>query len=169
VHDAAGVIQAGAHEALEELRAVIGVLRHNAGDEPEPPQPGLEAVRDLVADARRCGSEVRCDDRLAVMGAPLPPGATGRVAYRVVQEALTNARKHAPGSLVELVMDGRPGDGLRIEVTNPVPAEAGTGSMPGSGLGLVGVAERVELAGGRLVHGTAAGRFRLEVRLPWLA
>ncbi|WP_345626878.1 sensor histidine kinase [Rugosimonospora acidiphila] len=168
VHDAAGVIRAGAHEALEELRAVIGVLRHGAGDEPEPPQPGLEEVGDLVADARRCGNEVGFDDRLADAGVPSPPGATGRVAYRVVQEALTNARKHAPGSPVSLVVDGGPGDGLRIEVSNPASASAAAGSVPGSGLGLVGLAERVELAGGRLAHGMAAGRFRLEVRLPWL-
>jgi signal transduction histidine kinase len=166
LHDAAGVIQSGAHEALDELRAVIGVLRHDPGDRPEPPQPGLDSVRELVADARRCGSVVRFDDRLAATG--MPPGATGRVAYRVVQEALTNARKHAPGRPVELVMDGGPGEGLRIDVSNPVAA-AGRPSVPGSGLGLIGVAERVELAGGRLAHGTAAGRFRLEVRLPWLA
>jgi len=168
VHDAARVIRGGAHEALEELRAVIGVLRHDAAEEPEPPQPGLEAVADLVADARSCGSAVRFDDRLAAAGAR-PPGATGRVAYRVVQEALTNARKHAPGKPVDLVLDGAAGKGLRIEVTNPAPARAATGSVPGSGLGLIGLAERVESAGGRLVHGAVADRFRLEARLPWLA
>ena len=163
LHAAAGVIQSGAHEALDELRAVVGVLRHDAGDEPEPPQPGLESVGDLVADARGCGSDVRF--REAVAGRP--PGGTGRVAYRVVQEALTNARKHAPGSPIDLVIDGGPGAGLRIEVSNPLsPAN---GSVPGSGLGLVGLAERTELAGGRLTHGPAAGHFRLEVRLPWLA
>jgi signal transduction histidine kinase len=167
LHAAAGAIQAGAHEALNELRAVIGVLRHDAGDEPEPPQPGLGAVRDLVADARDCGTDVCFDDRLPAAGGP--PGAAGRVAYRVVQEALTNARKHAPGRPVVLVLDGGPGDGLRIEVSNPVPDDDADGSVPGSGLGLVGVAERVELAGGRLAYGTAAGRFRLEVLLPWLA
>ncbi|GIH21307.1 sensor histidine kinase [Rugosimonospora africana] len=168
VHEAAGVIRAGAHEALEELRAVIGVLRHDTGDEPEPPQPGLEAVGELVRDARRCGNVVRFDDGLADAQVPSPPGATGRIAYRVVQEALTNVRKHAPGSPVRLVMDGAPGEGLRIEVSNPASVGAATRSVPGSGLGLVGLAERVELAGGRLVRGTAAGRFRLEVRLPWL-
>ncbi|MEU4235775.1 histidine kinase [Actinoplanes sp. NPDC026619] len=166
LHTAAGVIQSGAHEALDELRAVIGVLRHDAGDRPEPPQPGLAEVRELVADARRCGSDVRFDSGL---GARQPPGVTGRIAYRVVQEALTNARKHAPGSPVRLVLDGGPGDGLRIEVSNPVAAGAAVvAPVPGSGLGLVGAAERVELAGGRLTHGLAAGRFRLEVRLPWL-
>ncbi|MCU7727761.1 histidine kinase [Actinoplanes sp. KI2] len=169
LHEAAGVIRSGAHDALEELRAVIGVLRDDTAAEPEPPQPGLADVHDLVADARRCGSEVCFDDRLA--RASDPPGATGRVAYRVVQEALTNARKHAPGTPVDLVLEGGPGDGLRIAVSNPVTAGSagGAGQVPGSGLGLVGVAERVELAGGLLAHGTAAGRFRLEVRLPWLA
>ncbi|GIE01222.1 sensor histidine kinase [Paractinoplanes durhamensis] len=165
VHQAAGVIRSGAHEALEELRSVIGVLRHDAGEEPEPPQPGLAEVPDLVADARRFGSDVRLDDHLAELR---PPGVTGRVAYRVVQEALTNARKHAPGNPVRLVLDGGPGEGLRIEVSNPAPGAA-PGSVPGSGVGLAGLAERVELAGGRLVHGPAAGRFRLEARLPWLA
>jgi signal transduction histidine kinase len=169
VHDAAGVIRAGAHDALEELRSAIGVLRQDVGERPEPPQPGLEAVAELVADARRCGSDVRVDDRLTAAGVPPPPGATGRVAYRVVQEALTNARRHAPGSRIDLVLDGAPGDGLRIEVVNPASGRAYAGSPPGSGLGLVGLAERVELAGGRLVHGPAAGRFRLEARLPWLA
>jgi len=164
LHQAAGSIQSGAHDAMEELRAVIGVLRHETATEPEPPQPGLAEGHDLVADARRCGSEVCFDDRLARTSAP--PGATGRVAYRVVQEALTNARKHAPGAPVELVLAGAPGDGLCIVVSNPA---GGARRTPGSGLGLVGVAERVELAGGRLVHGTAGGRFRLEVRLPWLA
>ncbi|GIM88377.1 sensor histidine kinase [Paractinoplanes toevensis] len=159
VHLAAGVVQTGAHEALDELRSVIGVLR----DEPEPPQPGLAEVRDLVADAHRCGSEVDFDDRLATA----PPGAAGRVAYRVVQEALTNARKHAPGRPVRLVLDGGPGEGLRISVSNPFSVRSG--SVPGSGLGLVGVAERVELAGGRLVRDTVDGWFRLEVLLPWLA
>jgi signal transduction histidine kinase len=169
VHDSAGVIRAGAHEALEELRAVIGVLRHNEAREPEPPQPGLEAVGDLVADARRCGTQVRFEDHLGTAQEPLPPAVCGRVAYRVVQEALTNARKHAPGSPVHLVLDGAPGNGLRIQVTNPASVLAAASPVPGSGLGLIGLTERVELAGGRLTHDAATGRFRLEVHLPWLA
>ncbi|MBK6874243.1 MAG: sensor histidine kinase [Kineosporiaceae bacterium] len=168
VQAAAAVIRRGAHEALEELRAVIGVLRHDARHEPEPPQPGLDEVARLVADARSCGSDVQFDNRLASAGAP-PPSATGRVAYRVVQEALTNVRKHAPGSAVELVVDGAPGQELLIQVSNPASSRAVTVVAPDGGLGLVGLSERVELAGGRLSHGLAAGRFCLEARLPWLA
>jgi signal transduction histidine kinase len=173
-HDSAEVIRAGAHEALEELRAVIGVLRHHETHEPEPPQPGLEAVSDLVGDARRCGTDVRFDDHVGTGQEPAPPAVSGRVAYRVVQEALTNARKHAPGSPVHLVLDGAPGNGLRIQVTNPAPAPAASRAsaaaspVPGSGLGLIGLTERVELVGGRLTHEAANSRFRLEVHLPWL-
>ena len=166
VHDIARVIRSGAHEALEELRSVIGALRHDVGDEPERPQPGLGDIADLVDDARRCGNPVRFEDRLLTVPGPRPPGATGRVAYRVVQEALTNARKHAPGRVVDLVLEGSPGEGVRIDVSNVT--SPGGGGMPGSGAGLVGVAERVELAGGRLQRTDDGGRFRLEVRLPWL-
>jgi signal transduction histidine kinase len=82
--------------------------------------------------------------------------------YRVIQEGLTNARKHAAGRPVEVRLSG--GDGIRVEVVNPTGPAAGT---PGSGTGLIGLAERVELAGGRLEHGTTDGRFRLVATLPW--
>ncbi len=94
------------------------------------------------------------------------PPATGRTAYRVIQEGLTNARKHAAGHPVTLVVDGRPGEALRIELTNP--SGNGVPLTPGSGTGLVGLTERVQLAGGTLDHGRAAdGRFRLHASLPW--
>ncbi|MET8154681.1 histidine kinase, partial [Actinoplanes sp. NPDC005259] len=91
---AAGAIRASAHEALQELRGVIGVLREGAAGRPEPPQPGLADVPDLVAGARAMGLTVgyRCEPAAAG-----PPVLLGRTAYRIVQEGLTNARKHAPG------------------------------------------------------------------------
>jgi signal transduction histidine kinase len=83
-----------------------------------------------------------------------------------VQEGLTNARKHAAGLPVTVSVSGRPGDRLRIELTNP--ASNGTPLAPGSGTGLVGLTERVQLAGGTLDHGQApGGGFRLEASLPW--
>jgi len=82
---------------------------------------------------------------------------TGRTAYRIVQEALTNARKHAPGAEVWVRLAGAPGQGLTVEVCNAACVAAPT-PVARSGQGLVGLAERVALANGRLEHGpTAAG------------
>jgi signal transduction histidine kinase len=81
-----------------------------------------------------------------------------------VQEGLTNARKHAPGSLVRVEVSGGPGDGLTIEVRNRLAPGV---SAPGSKVGLVGLAERASLAGGRLEHGVQAGEFQLTAWLPW--
>jgi signal transduction histidine kinase len=100
------------------------------------------------------------------------PEAVGRNAYRIVQEGLTNARKHAHGSAVDVTLGGGPGDGLTIEVRNRlhVGAVAATADIPGTGTGIVGLAERASLAGGRLEHGrTDAGDYRLWAWLPWPA
>jgi signal transduction histidine kinase len=89
----------------------------------------------------------------------------GRTAYRVVQEALTNARKHAPGQPVRIALGGEAGARLEIAVSNPLgPAGA---RLPGTGRGLVGLTERVRLAGGQLDHQRTGGEFRLRAWLPW--
>jgi signal transduction histidine kinase len=97
------------------------------------------------------------------------PEALGRNAYRIVQEGLTNARKHARGSAVDVAVSGGPGDGLEIEVRNRLPVGAVAGArIPGTGTGIIGLAERASLAGGRLEHGrTDAGDYRLWAWLPW--
>jgi signal transduction histidine kinase len=106
---------------------------------------------------------VRVPDLAAV------PDSIGRHALRVVQEALTNARKHAPFAAVDLRVDGAPGKGLAIEVHNKAPVvAAGATEIPGSGTGLVGLAERATLLGGRLEHGRDQhGDFHLRAWLPW--
>ena len=79
------------------------------------------------------------------------PPPSGRTAYRIVQEALTNVRKHAPGTAVTVDVAGRPADGLVVEVRNAAPVGRGRAPRcPASGLGLLGLAERVALAGGRI-------------------
>src|SRR5262249_19465226 len=95
--------------------------------------------------------------------------AVGRSAYRIVQEGLTNARKHARDAEVSVAIRGAAGDGLTVEIRNPCPAgTACAAAIPGSGSGLIGLTERASLAGGRLEHGpTAAGDFRLWAWLPW--
>jgi signal transduction histidine kinase len=164
---AAGVIRAAAHDALEDLRTVIGVLRDPPDDDaPERPQPTLGDLPALIEESRAAGMRVSFDSRIAD---PTLPDSTGRNAYRIVQEGLTNARKHARGSAVDVTVAGAPGDGLEIEVRNRLPVVAvATADIPGAGSGILGLAERAALAGGRLEHGpTEAGDYRLWVWLPW--
>ncbi|MFE5334870.1 sensor histidine kinase [Isoptericola sp. NPDC056573] len=185
VAETAGVVRDNAHAALAELREVLGVLRDPlAGDAPpEPPQPSLADLADLFAEARANGADVRVDgpvDDLAERTGGLGE-AVSRHAYRIVQEGLTNARKHAPWAPVSVSVAGAPGEGLAIVVRNPVRSVGPMPEAPApppSGLGLVGLTERVELVGGRLTYGTTAdpasrdGRaaaFVLEAWLPWAA
>ncbi|SCL34820.1 Signal transduction histidine kinase [Micromonospora pallida] len=170
---AAGVIRSSAHAALQDLREVIGVLRAEPAAvepaAPERPQPTLDDVPALVDESRTAGVRVDLHDRVDQAGAV--PAAVGRSAYRIVQEGLTNARKHAPGAVVAVGLDGGPGEGLNVEIRNRWPVgERPHPEIPGTGTGLVGIAERVHLAGGRLTHGRdESGDFRLAAWLPWPA
>jgi signal transduction histidine kinase len=171
---AAGVIRGSAHQALEDLRAVIGVLRADrAGDDRIEdalgPQPTLVDLPDLVEESRRAGMRVVLDRRVA--DPATVPAAVGRSAYRIVQEGLTNVRKHAHGAEASVVVRGDPGDGLTVEIRNQWPRDAdGAIAIPGAGRGLIGLAERAVLTGGRLEHGrTPDGDFRLWAWLPWPA
>ncbi|MEU6565492.1 sensor histidine kinase [Streptomyces parvulus] len=163
---AAGVIRESAHEALQDLREIIGVLRSAESDDAGGrPQPTLAALDALVTESREAGMKVtlagRVDDPAAV------PASVGRTAYRIAQEALTNARKHAPGTEVTVSVGGAPGDGLAISVRN-APADGQVPHVPGSGQGLIGLTERAALAGGTLEHGaTPEGGFEVRARLPW--
>ncbi|MBO3744827.1 sensor histidine kinase [Streptosporangiaceae bacterium NEAU-GS5] len=158
---AAKVIRESAHQALQDLREVIGVLRAPVG---ELPQPGFADLRQLVAESRLAG--MRLDLREEVGDGV--PGQAGRTAYRVVQEALTNARKHAPGAEVSVRVTGGSGEGLTIEIANGVPSADAVRSDVRPGQGLAGLAERVSLAGGRLDHGPApGGGWRVAAWLPW--
>ncbi|MCF6467722.1 sensor histidine kinase [Nonomuraea sp. MG754425] len=165
---AAGVVRTGVHQALEELRQVIGLLREQDDQVDElQPQPALADLPGLIADAQEAGQEVRLREEAIDDGAV--PQAASRTAYRVVQEGLTNARKHAPGRPVDVLLHGTPGTHLLIDIRNPL-APADTAPLaPGSGLGLVGLTERVRLAGGQLDHHHTEGEFRLHARLPWPA
>ena len=164
VAKAAAVLRAAAHQALEDLREVIGVLRADelTADGHCRPQPVLDDLPGLVQEARDAGQPVELVEDLPAGG--VAPGGTGRTVYRVVQEGLTNARKHAAGQPVTVLVRGWPGEGLLVEVANPLGAASST---PGSGTGLVGLAERMSLCGGRIEHGSADGRFRLQAWLPW--
>ena len=162
----AKVIRESAHQALQDLREVIGVLRAPVG---ELPQPTLADLAQLVDEARDAGVTVEfVDEHTGEV-----PERTGRTAYRIVQEALTNARKHAPGADTRVRVFGAPGEGLSVSVANGPPGrafEGGVSTGAGSGQGLVGLSERVSLALGRLEYGTAEdGGWNLTAWLPWTA
>ena len=95
------------------------------------------------------------------------PDVVGRTIFRVVQEGTTNARKHAPAAAIRIRVSGAPDDGIEVEIRNGLGF--GSSGTPGAGLGLVGLEERAELAGGRLTHGVESGAFVLKAWLPWAA
>lgn len=169
VRESAALLRSTAHQALEELRDVIGVLREEPGREQPStvPQPTLADIPRLVEETRRSGAKI--DFEMQVDGVAAAPGPLGRDAYRIVQEALTNINKHARGTLAQVRVAGAPNRGLHVCVRNP-PA-VGTQDRPappGSGTGLLGLQERVTLANGVLVHGPdASGDFVVEADLPW--
>ncbi|NBM15275.1 sensor histidine kinase [Streptomyces sp. GC420] len=170
---AAGIIRDSAHQALEDLREIIGVLRAPGGSlGDDRPQPTLAALERLVAESRQAGMKVVLDNRVGELA--VAPAGLGRTTYRIAQEALTNARKHAPGAETTVLVAGGPGEGLTIEVRNGPPpsrpAERGSDAVreTGAGQGLYGLAERAHLAGGRFGHDrTEDGGFRVHAWLPW--
>jgi signal transduction histidine kinase len=163
VAKAAGVIRESAKTALEELRDVIGVLREDGGVSlTQPHQPTIADLAALVEESRAAGMRVTARIEL---GNAAPRAALGRTAYRIAQEGLTNARKHAPRAAVTLTVRASDAD-LQVEVRSLAPV-AVAAPLPGPGTGLIGLAERVSLAGGTLEHGVDPdGAFVLRASLP---
>ncbi|MGW0434312.1 sensor histidine kinase [Micromonospora sp. NPDC003197] len=163
---AAGVIRQSAYDALEDLREVIGMLRAERDTSVvERPQPTLSDLPALVEQARQAGASVTLDNRAAELS-NVPTGL-GRHVYRIVQEGLTNARKHAPGAQVRVTVEASGAKGLLVEVRNRLPVGGTVTEIPGTGTGLIGLRERVDLVGGRLEHTrTPDGEFRLRAWLP---
>lgn len=164
--EAAGRVRAGVSDALEDLRQVIRLLR--AGPDDLGPLPGLDDVRRLVDDARAAGSDVRYE--APGDGLPAVPPAVAAAVFRVVQEALTNARRYAPGAAVRVGVTVAPGE-VRVRVADD---GARHGDAPtagtGTGTGLVGLRERATLLGGTLDAGQGgSGGFVVEAWLPWEA
>jgi signal transduction histidine kinase len=164
MREGAGVIRDKAHEALTDLRGVLGVLRDSDGELALAPQPTYDDLVRLVEEARGTGLNVSFLDE--VSGPAEVPEAAGRTLYRIVQEGITNARKHAPRSLLSIELTGSPEAGLDVMMRNPL----GFGSTtPGAGLGLVGLSERAELRGGRIEHRREGATFVLHGWIPWAA
>jgi signal transduction histidine kinase len=168
VQQTAGLIRATAREALQDLRGVLGVLREQPAAAVDgsdlAPQPGLSQVAALVSASRLAGVQVTLTNEVTDL-----PNTLGRTIFRVVQESLTNVHKHARGAATDIVIsagvaDGVPGVG--VSVSNQRPVAAGS-LLPGSGAGLIGLRERVELVGGTLRAGpTSDGGWRVDAWLP---
>jgi signal transduction histidine kinase len=172
-------IGATARDTMSELRGLLGALRSDAGegggdtgdgDHGDPtassraPQPGLNRLDELVGGARAAGTPVR-----VVLGGRVEPLAPGLdlAAYRIVQEALTNARRHAPGAEVEVELRYTAA-ALRLRISDSGAGTTTPASPPApAGHGLVGMRERVAIVGGSLRTGTAeGGGFLVEAELP---
>lgn len=149
---AAGELREAAAETTERLRRVIGVLRE---DDRAPLTPLEESVAEIVDRARESGLRVELRGQESLRD---------RTACRVVQESLTNATKHAPGSAVTVEVL-RAAAGITVTVTNQA-AQTPTGRPRSGGLGLIGLRERVRLAGGTFESGPSGGGFRVVARFP---
>jgi signal transduction histidine kinase len=164
---ALAAIKTASHETLQELRATVGALRADGEQVPTSPTAGLERLGELVAQSRGVGVEVRLQ-RLGDVR--VLPTQVELAAYRIVQEALTNVRRHSGAAAADVVVDYHP-DALEIRVTDsgrgPVPAKPGSAVEHQPGHGLRGMRERAHALGGTLRVGPgAAGGFVVAARLP---
>jgi signal transduction histidine kinase len=190
-------IAATARQAMTELRRLLGVLRFTPADQPHSPErsrltpsPSLSRLDDLLTSVRASGLPVTCE--ISGPEAALPPGVD-LTAYRIIQEALTNALRHAPGASATVTVT-REDRALSLKITNTAPQPPVTATAPGTrtapataaapptpvrtatpvppdtlagGYGLAGIAERVASCGGSLALGpTADGGFTVTARLP---
>jgi signal transduction histidine kinase len=167
IAEAAGVIRTSATAALDELRQVITVLREDTAST-EPPPPTLARLPALLEESRAAGMTVQA--HVNVPETESLPAAVGRTAYRVVQEGLTNARKHSPGDAVDVTLAGDGPGSLIVEVVSHSRGRAAAADdlvHGGRGAGLIGLAERLALVGGQLEHGASAdGDFVLRATVP---
>jgi signal transduction histidine kinase len=153
-------IERHGRQTLTELRRLLGVLRVD-DDAPLTPQPGIGDLDQLVTASSRRDVQVE----LRVAGEPRPLGAGASLAvYRVVQESITNARKHSHARTVAVALSWQPGL-LDVEVVDPGPTRR-THSLPGSGVGLRSMADRIDALGGTLEARREGEGFAVRARLP---
>ena len=159
---ALGTIEQASRDAIDELRAILGVLRSAEDrDAPLRPAPGIDDVPELIRRTRDDGVHVRLEltgDRPARLPEPV-----SLAAYRIIQESLTNARRHASGAPVDVTVAFRP-DRLTLAIQNAFGA---TSNSDGGGVGIAGMRERAAAVGGAVsARGLAAG-FRVDAELPY--
>lgn len=161
VAEAAHLVRSNAGAAMDDLRSLLSVLREPVGAE----QPAVSLTDLATVVQESFGAGQRLSSSIFVQDAASAPEPLTRAVYRIVQELLTNARKHAPREQVYLTVNGSPAEGVTIDAHNRyVPDQA---AASGSSRGLKGISERAELLGGTLKYGLDADQFRVHVTLPW--
>ena len=161
--EALGTVEASARQAVDELQRLVGILREAPSDGVDAPQPTLDGLPALVATLADAGLPVELRE---IGRSPAMPDSVGLSAHRIVQEALTNVMRHAPGAETTVVLTHLAGV-LQVEVVNgPAPAGA-TPAGPGGGRGLLGMRERAAMLGGRVEAGLLPrGGYRVAATLP---
>ncbi|WP_116209111.1 sensor histidine kinase [Streptomyces olivoreticuli] len=163
----ADLIRTTATRVLEELHDILRVLRRGQpGVAQLAPPPGIDAIPPLIAETRKVGLQV--EETCSGAPRPLPPQLEQTI-YRIVRESLTNALKYAPDSSTSVGLCYAPGR-FDVHVSNGPSSGKSVSGVPSGGQGLVGLAERVELLGGRFHYGPSSdGGFRVEASLPTLS
>ena len=157
-------IEDASHGAIGELRAILGVLRNQDSVEaPRGPSPGIQSIGELVERARDTGLDVRIEVGGDAHGCV--SDASSLAAYRIVQESLTNARRHAPGAPVRINLDFNATD-LSLAIENG-SGTAANGKAGVAGVGIAGMRERAAAVGGALRAGSGPEGFRVEATLPY--
>lgn len=161
LRSSAALVRDSASGAMQDLQSLLGVLRDDGIEQADLPLTQLpQVVEESFGAGQLLASSIFIRD--AERASP----ALSRAVYRIVQELVTNSRKHAPGARTNLKVVGGPGQGIAIDVVNRLTPTADP--VPGSARGLTGIAERAELLGGRVTHGRYGGNsFRVLVELPW--
>jgi signal transduction histidine kinase len=157
-------IERASHDAIGELRGILGVLRGPDTSAPSEPSPGIPDIAGIVNRARETGVDVTLDvqgvqpDRIS--------DATSLAAYRIVQESLTNARRHAPGTRASITLRFDATQ-LMLTIVNGLGDLASRSGTPG--VGIIGMRERASVVGGRLTAAPLDARFQVRAELPYEA
>lgn len=160
--EAIEAIERLARETIEDIDRIVGSLRADDGPAERAPLPGIERIPDLIADLRRAGLDVELREQTDDWR--MPPPAVDRAAYRIAQEALTNAARHGSGR-ADLTLHHHV-DRLELTVVNPTAATPAPPRSAG-GFGLVGMRERAQMLGGSFEAGAEDGRFRVRAVFPY--
>ncbi|GGF39700.1 hypothetical protein GCM10010922_13830 [Microbacterium sorbitolivorans] len=154
-----------ARQSLDDLRGLLGELREGPAADYDPSRHSMRRIGELVRSARAAGTQV--DAMILVDGVERAAAVLDHTVFRVVQESLTNAMKHAAHAPVSISVEATPATGVHVRVANPVGRPSAVAAH-GSGRGILGIRERVARLGGTCEIGERGGEFVVQVNLPWV-